>query len=193
VRVINADGSQLGILHPNDAMKIADQQGLDLVEISPTAQPPVCRIMNFGKFKYEQDQKHKDARKKQAHVKVKEMKFHPNVDIHDYETKLRHIREFIEEGNRVRCSLQFRGRETSHTELGFQLFDRIIRDMAPYGHPEQRPNLQGRLLSMMMVANKNVVAPSHHGPTPPSPHAHGQTGPGPAAPKASPTAPNPRG
>jgi translation initiation factor IF-3 len=155
VRVIGADGNQLGVMTPQEAMRIADGGGLDLVEISPTANPPVCRIMNFGKYKYDLDLKHREARKKQTHSKIKEVKFHPNVADHDYQTKLNHILEFLKEGHRVRCSLQFRGRETSHTELGFVLFHRIQEDIKAVGHAEQRPNLQGRLLSMMLMANKD--------------------------------------
>ena len=140
---------------PQEAMRIADSGGFDLVEISPTANPPVCRIMNFGKYKYDLDQKQRESRKKQVHVKIKEIKFHPNVEDHDYVTKLNHILGFLKEGHRVRCSLQFRGRETSHTELGFILFHRVQEDIKEVGHAEQRPNLQGRLLAMMLMANKD--------------------------------------
>jgi translation initiation factor IF-3 len=191
---VGADGSQLGIMHPLDALRVADGQGLDLVEIAPTAQPPVCKIMDFGKYKYELDQKQKEARKKQIHVKVKEVKFHPNVEDHDYQTKLRHIKDFIEESNRVRCSLQFRGRETSHTDLGFMLFNRIVEDVKEIAHPESRPQLQGRLLSMNLVPNKTAhgaitpvpVVRSAFGPLAPRPLGSPPQAPRPPAPGGRP-------
>lgn len=156
MRVIRPNGDQAGVMSTRDALNLAQQLGMDLVEISPNAEPPVCRIMDFGKFKYDQDKKLKDARKKQVQVKVKEVKYHPNVEDHDYETKMRRILDFLEEGNRVKCSLQFRGRENAHTDLGFELFKRIIADLATSVTVEQEPKLNGRNLSMMLSAGKSL-------------------------------------
>jgi len=124
--------------------------GLDLVEISPAANPPVCRIMNFGKFKYEESRKEKMARKQQAGSIVKEMKFHANVEEHDYQTKLRHIREFLQKGYRIKASLMFRGRENEHREIGFELFKRLIKDCEPDGVCESQPRLLGNNLFLLI-------------------------------------------
>ncbi len=132
-------------------MKQAQLAGLDLVEIAPTAKPPVCRIMDYGKYKYDMDKKQKQQKKHQAATKVKELKFHANVDIHDYETKVRHAREFLEEGHRVKCSLYFRGREGAHRELGFDVMNRVIKDCEDLGFPEQPPRMLGRSIIMLMT------------------------------------------
>lgn len=150
VRVTGADGSQLGVMPTHQARELAQRQGLDLVEIAPTATPPVCRIMDYGKFKYEQDKREREARRNQVHVRVKEVKFHANVEEHDYQTKLRHARDFIREGHRVKVSLYFRGRENAHHELGFEVLNRVMRDCEDIAMPEQVPNLQGKLLMMML-------------------------------------------
>lgn len=129
---------------------LAQQNGLDLVEISPQAKPPVCRIMDYGKFKYERDKKKKEAKKNQASAKLKEIKFHANVDEHDYDTKLRHAKEFLDAGHKVKVSLFFRGRENAHQELGYELMNRVKGDIKDIGQVEQEPRLMGRNLNMML-------------------------------------------
>jgi len=156
VRVIKPDGEQAGVMSTQAARQLAQNFGLDLVEISPTAEPPVCRIMDYGKYKYDLDKKVKDARKKQVQVKIKEVKFRPNVDEHDYETKLRHVRDFLEEGNRVKCSLMYRGRENAHHEIGINLFNRIIEELGQEANVEQTPKLTGRHLNMMLSPGKSL-------------------------------------
>ena len=150
VRVIDANGEQLGVLNTIDANRIAKAQDLDLVEVSPTAKPPVCKIMDFGKYKYDLDKKRKEAKKHQVQVKVKEIKYHANVDDHDYDYKMRHAIEFLEDNNRIKCSLFFRGRENAHTEIGFQLFERIIEDLKNIAKVEQEPKQNGKNLSMLL-------------------------------------------
>jgi translation initiation factor IF-3 len=154
IRCIDEDGEQLGIIRTRDALVRAHEAGLDLVEINATAKPPVCRIMDHGKFKYEQDKKKKEQKKKQTVVKLKEVKFHVNVGDHDYETKLRHAQEFLDEGHRVKISLMFRGRENAHRELGFELMKRVVEDLKEVATVEQAPRLQGRNIFMMIVPDK---------------------------------------
>jgi translation initiation factor IF-3 len=154
VRLIGPNGENVGVVDTRDAQKKADAFGLDLVEISPKANPPVCRIMDYGKHKYEIDKRKKDAKKKQSVVKVKEVKYHANVEDHDYDTKLRHMRDFIEDGNRVKCTLWFRGRENTHTEIGFELYERIKEDVADIAYAEQEPKLAGKNLSMLLCPGK---------------------------------------
>ena len=154
MRCINADGSMAGVLPARDAMRLAEAQGLDLVEISPTAEPPVCRIMDYGKFRYAEEQKRKQARKQsmQHSRTIKEMKFHSNVEEHDFQTKLGHIREFLIEGHKVKLSLQFRGRENAHRELGFEVVKRVIKDCEDVAIVEMEPRLMGRsIISMLGV------------------------------------------
>ena len=155
IRCIDEDGEQLGVIRTRDALVRAHEAGLDLVEINATANPPVCRIMDHGKFKYEQDKKKKEQKKRTTVVKLKEVKFHVNVGDHDYETKLRHAFEFLEEGHRVKFSLMFRGRENAHRELGFELMKRVTADIAEVATVEQAPRLQGRNIFMMVVPKKN--------------------------------------
>lgn len=156
VRVIGADGKQVGVLATFEAIRLAESSGLDLVEISPTAVPPVCRIMDYGKFKYEENQREKQARKHQASVMLKEVKFHSNVDDHDYATKAAHIRGFLEKGHRVKTSLFFRGRENEHRDLGYKLFSRLIKDCEEVGAPESPPRLFGNNLVMMFRSGKGA-------------------------------------
>lgn len=151
VRVIVASsGQQLGVMKIQDALRAAQQHGLDLVEVAPTATPPVCRIVDFGKFKYELA-KHEKERKQNAASKLKEIKFRVNIDKHDYETKLRHAEEFLDKGNKVRCLLQFRGREMAHKELGMALMKRIELDLVTMGHPEADAKLMGKNVIMTLV------------------------------------------
>jgi translation initiation factor IF-3 len=154
IRCIDEDGEQMGVIPTRQALIRAHETGLDLVEINATAKPPVCRIMDHGKFKYEQDKKKKEQKKRQTVVKLKEVKFHVNVGDHDYETKLRHAEEFLAEGHRVKLSLMFRGRENAHRELGFELMKRIVEDLKEIATVEQSPRLQGRNIFMMVVPKK---------------------------------------
>jgi translation initiation factor IF-3 len=150
VRVITADGEQLGILPIGEALRIAAERELDLVEVAPEAAPPVCRIMDFGKFKYQQSRRAKDARKKQTIIQVKEVKMGPKTDEHDFQFKARHVRRFLEEGNKAKVTIRFRGREMAHTEFGFQVVNRFITQSAPYGHPDAAPKLVGRSINVML-------------------------------------------
>lgn len=151
MRVIDADGSQLGVLGLSDALRRAQAQACDLVEIAPNAQPPVCRIIDFGKYRYEQSRKDREARKHQHATKVKELKFHANISEHDYGVKLRHIRDFMEENIRVKVSLVFRGREMAHQELGRAVIKRLVGDTADIGHPEAEPKMIGRAIHVMLT------------------------------------------
>ena len=153
-RLIGVDGSQLGQFGVRDALRIASEQGLDLVEIAPNADPPVCRIMDYGKFKYEQQKKKQDAKKRQAVVQVKEIKVRPKTDEHDYETKLKHIRSFLEDGDRCKVTVFFRGREIVHKDRGIEILERIVKDLEDVGKVEQEPRAEGRTLQMLVVPKK---------------------------------------
>jgi translation initiation factor IF-3 len=154
IRCIDENGEQLGVIPTRQALIRAHEAGLDLVEIAATSKPPVCRIMDHGKFKYEQDKKKKEQKKKQSVVKLKEVKFHVNVGDHDYQTKLRHAHDFLNGGDRVKISLMFRGRENAHRELGFELMKRIVADCNEIASVEQAPRLMGRNVFMMLVPKK---------------------------------------
>jgi translation initiation factor IF-3 len=152
VRVILASsGEQMGVMKIQDALRKAAELGLDLVEVAANADPPVCRIVDFGKFKYEQA-KHDKDKKHNAAARMKEIKFRVNIDQHDYETKLRHAEEFLEKGNKVRILLQFRGREMAHQELGHELIGRIKKDLIGMAVVEQEPKLQGKTMLMTLAA-----------------------------------------
>lgn len=151
VRVIGAEGEQVGILPRADAIALAKDAGLDLVEVAATADPPVCRIMDFGRFKYEQQQKKKEARKNQSVVQIKEIKVRPKTDDHDYETKLRHIRRFLADGDRCKVTVFFRGREIVHKDRGHTILDRVIEDTRDIGKVEQEPSAEGRTLQMLLM------------------------------------------
>ena len=154
VRVIGAEGEQLGILQRNEAISMAREIGCDLVEVSSNATPPVCRIMDYGKFKYEQQKKKQDAKKRQAVVQVKEIKVRPKTDEHDYETKLKHIRSFLEDGDRCKVTVFFRGREIVHKDRGIEILERIVKDLEDVGKVEQEPRAEGRTLQMLVVPKK---------------------------------------
>ena len=154
VRVIGAEGEQLGILQRNEAIAMAREIGCDLVEVSSNATPPVCRIMDYGKFKYEQQKKKQDAKKRQAVVQVKETKVRPKTDEHDYETKLKHIRSFLEDGDRCKVTVFFRGREIVHKDRGIEILERIVKDLEDVGKVEQEPRAEGRTLQMLVVPKK---------------------------------------
>lgn len=163
----------LGVMATRDAQRAADAQGLDLVEISPNADPPVCKIMDFGKFRYEESIKRKQARKSQIRQQIKEVKFHASVDEHDLQTKLRHIREFLNEGDKVKITLQYRGRENAHKELGMEVVTRVIKDLEAVSIVEQQPRLLGRLLGCLLAPRpvKPGTAKSAAHPAPPRPVA----------------------
>jgi translation initiation factor IF-3 len=150
IRLIGAEGENLGVLHPDRARQLAEDAGLDLVEISPNATPPVCKIMDFGKFKYEQQKKESEARKKQKTIDVKEIKFRPNTDTHDYDVKMRSVLKFLQGGDKVKVTLRFRGREMAHTELGRQLLERVAEDVNEFGKVEAIPKIEGRQMVMMI-------------------------------------------
>ena len=136
-------------------MSLASEASMDLVEISPNAEPPVCRIMDYGKFRFEENKKQQTARKKQKQTQVKEIKFRPGTDIGDYNIKLRKLIDFLEEGDRTKVTLRFRGREMAHQELGMELLMRVKTDLAEYGVVEQEPKMEGRLMVMVLAPKKN--------------------------------------
>ena len=150
LRLIGAEGENVGVVTPVRAMELADDAGLDLVEISPNASPPVCKIMDFGKYKYEQQKRESEARKKQKIIEVKEIKFRPGTDTHDYEVKMRNVYKFLENGDKVKITLRFRGREMAHLSLGRELLERIGEDVIEYGKVENMPKMEGRQMTMMI-------------------------------------------
>jgi translation initiation factor IF-3 len=150
VRLNDVDGKPIGIMPTRDALRMALDRGLDLVEISPNAKPPVCRLMDYGKFRYEQSRKERDQRKRQHQNAVKEIKFRPNVGDHDYETKVAHLRKFLEKGHKVKVSLTFRGRENAHRELGFAVVERVIEDCKDISNVDMAPKRVGRMVVAML-------------------------------------------
>jgi len=156
VRLIGADGQQVGIVTITEALQKAEEAGMDLVEISPTAAPPVCRIMNYGKFQYEESKRRHAAKRKQKQIQVKEVKFRPGTDVGDYQIKLRNLIRFLEEGNKAKITLRFRGREMAHQELGMEMLKRLEGDLKDHGIVEQHPRLEGR--QMVMILQPKRVA-----------------------------------
>ncbi len=154
VRVIGADGEMVGVLSRDEALRMAEDAGMDLVEIQPNADPPVCRIMDYGKFRFEAQKKAAAAKKKQRQVEIKELKFRPVTDVGDYEIKMRNLRRFLEEGDKVKVNIRFRGREMSHQELGLAMARKIETDLADEVVIEQRPRLEGRQMIMMIAPKK---------------------------------------
>ncbi|SIO06535.1 bacterial translation initiation factor 3 (bIF-3) [Rhodovulum sp. ES.010] len=150
IRLIGADGENVGVVPPSRGLELAAQAGLDLVEISPNATPPVCKIMDFGKFKYEQQKRESEARKKQKVIEVKEVKFRPNTDNHDYDVKMRNVVKFLEKGDKVKVTLRFRGREMAHQNLGRELLERVAEDVKEIGKVENMPKMEGRQMIMMI-------------------------------------------
>ena len=144
VRVIGADGKQVGVLPLKEAVRMAEEQGLDLVEVASTATPPVCRIMNYGKYKYQQSKRSHEARKHQTVIQVKELKLRPRTDEHDFQFKLRHAKRFLEEGNKVKLSVLFRGREMAYPEFGTEILNRFIEGVKDLTVVEQSPRMEGR-------------------------------------------------
>lgn len=156
VRVIGSDGEMVGVLSRDEALAKAEEEGLDLVEIQPQADPPVCKIMDFGKFKFEQQKKANEAKKKTKQVEIKELKFRPVTDEGDYQIKLRNMRRFLEEGDKVKVNIRFRGREMSHQELGREMAARIEADLGEDIVIESRPRLEGRQMVMMIAPKKKI-------------------------------------
>lgn len=156
VRLIGEDGKQVGIVSSLEAQRMAEAAGVDLVEISPNVSPPVCRIMDFGKFQYEESKRKHAAKKKQKQIQIKEVKFRPGTDIGDYQVKLRNLIRFLQNGDKAKITLRFRGREMAHQELGVQLLKRVETDLTQYGTVEQHPRLEGR--QMVMVINPKKTA-----------------------------------
>ncbi|MEN8832612.1 MAG: translation initiation factor IF-3 [Pacificibacter sp.] len=150
IRLIGAEGENVGVVTPARAMDLAAQAGLDLVEISPNAKPPVCKIMDFGKFKYEQQKRESEARKNQKIIEIKEVKFRPGTDVHDYQVKMRNVLKFLEKGDKVKVTLRFRGREMAHQDLGRQLLERVAVDVKEIGRVESMPKMEGRQMIMMV-------------------------------------------
>ncbi len=151
IRLIDHNGDNHGVVRPEDAVRMAEEVGLDLVEISPSATPPVCKIMDFGKYKYELQKKAAEARKNQKVIEVKEVKFRPNIDTHDYEVKMRSVTKFLGEGDKVKVTLRFRGREMAHMELGRELLNRVADDIDALGKIESMPKVEGRQMTMVVA------------------------------------------
>ena len=158
VRVIAEDGEQLGIMNTREAVQLARGKGLDLVEVAPNADPPVCRIIDYGKFTYEQKKKASEAKKKQVVITVKEVKFRPGTDEHDYRFKMKHARQWLEDGDKVKATIFFRGREITHRELGAELLARLEQDLADVGEVEQRPRMEGNQMFLVFTPKRHKSA-----------------------------------
>jgi translation initiation factor IF-3 len=198
VRVIGADGSQVGILPTYEALKLAEEQNLELVEVSPRAVPPVCRIMDFGKFKYQESKKEKASRRHQSTVVIKEIKLRPKTDTHDLDFKLKHIRRFLSEGNKCKLVIVFRGREIVHPETGQAMLDQVVKACLDTAMVEQKPLMEGRRMVMVIGPKAGVIRPAN-APVPVAPapvrfsgpeggaKPEGTPGPAPATPRSTPT------
>ncbi|BBL78764.1 translation initiation factor IF-3 [Rubrobacter xylanophilus] len=157
MRLISASGEQLGIKHIREAMDIAERQDLDLVEVAPNANPPVVRLMDYGKYKYQKEQARKAARKKQVNINVREIKLRPKIGDHDFETKKGHVERFLRGGDKVKVTIMFRGREVQHPELGERLLRRLADDLSDLGRIENQPKLDGRNMVMVLAPRKDVA------------------------------------
>ena len=157
VRLVGADGEQIGVVTTQEALQRAREADLDLVEVAPQANPPVCRIMDYGKFKYERDIRQKEARKKQSRTELKEIKFRPKIDAHDYGTKKGHVERFLRGGHKVKVTIMFRGREMTHTELGRKILDRLVGDLGEMVTVESMPKQEGRNMIMVISPNKRYM------------------------------------
>jgi translation initiation factor IF-3 len=158
VRVIGDDGQQIGVMRTDQALRMAQERDLDLVEVAPDARPPVCRILDYSKYKYEQAQKQKQARKHQQQIVIREIKFRPKIAQHDYDTKKGHVERFLRHKDKVKITIMFRGREVTHPERGRMILDRLAEELAELAVIEQRPNLDGRNMTMMLGPSKAVLA-----------------------------------
>ena len=154
VRLVGPDGSQVGVVRLQDALRIARELDLDLVEVAPQAKPPVCRLLDYGKYRYEMAVKAKEAKRKQAQIVVKEMKMRPKIDRHDYATKKGHIERFLNQGHKVKLTIMFRGREMAHTELGAKILERLTSDLSELAHVETPAKLDGRNMTMVFAPNR---------------------------------------
>ncbi|PIP97646.1 MAG: translation initiation factor IF-3 [Rhodobacterales bacterium CG18_big_fil_WC_8_21_14_2_50_71_9] len=150
IRLIDHNGDNHGVVRPEDAVRMAEEVGLDLVEISPNAAPPVCKIMDFGRYKFELQKKAAEARKNQKVIEIKEVKFRPNIDTHDYDVKMRSVTKFLEDGDKVKVTLRFRGREMAHIDIGRSLLERISKDVEEMGKVEAMPKMEGRQMIMLV-------------------------------------------
>jgi translation initiation factor IF-3 len=157
VRLLGAQGEQIGIVSIGDALRMAEEGDLDLVEVAPNQRPPVCKLMDYGKFKYESDQKRREARRNQVQTVIKEMKLRPKIDPHDYETKKGHVVRFLRAGDKVKITIMFRGREQSRPELGFRLLQRLAADVDELGYVEASPKQDGRNMTMVVAPHKRPV------------------------------------
>jgi translation initiation factor IF-3 len=157
IRVVLDDGTQLGIMQTRDAIKLAEEKTLDLVEISPRSHPPVCRIMDYGRFKYDQSKKQKQARKHASTMELKEIKFRPKTEAHDMDFKLKHVRRFLEEGNKCRLVIVFRGREITHPQTGKNVLDRVVEATKDIAQVEAQPNMEGRRMVMIIAPRAGVI------------------------------------
>jgi len=153
IRVVGADGEMAGVMSVKQALLLAEEAGLDLVEVSPNAQPPVCKVLVFGKYKYEQQKKASEARKKQKTVDVKEVKIRPGIEKHDYEVKMRNARKFLTNGDKVKVTMRFRGREMAHKGIGLDLLKKMVEELADVGKVDLQPKLEGRQAIMVLSAN----------------------------------------
>lgn len=167
IRVIDDAGQQLGIMAPQQALSIARQKGLDLVEVAPMAQPPVCRIMDFGKYQYQEQKRAREARKHQRVIEVKEIKFRPKVDEHDYQFKKTHIERFLADGDKVKATIFFRGREIAHPEIGRRILERLIQELADVAVPESMPRMEGNTMHTIL-SHKPGSKPQAPKPAPPA-------------------------
>jgi translation initiation factor IF-3 len=189
VRVIGADNSQLGVMSPVDALRLAREAGLDLVEVAPQVSPPVCKIMDFNKFRYEEERREREAKKKHHVAKLKEVKFKPHIEDHDYKVKMEMIRRFLVRGDQVKVTMVYRGRELAHTELGRRILDRLIDDLKTISKVERSPQLDGRFMTKVFGADREKIrqyerqaqkqkAPVERPAKPSAPPAQSAEGPG---------------
>ena len=185
VRVIGADGAQIGVIPTHEALKLAEEAGFELVEVNPRAAPPVCKIMDFGKFKYETSKKEKASRKHQTTVVLKEIKLRPKTDEHDFDFKVKHIRRFLGEGNKCKLVIVFRGREIVHPETGQAMLDSVVKAVSDIAMVEQRPMMEGRRMVMIIGPRGGVIRPA----SPVTGSGPGPAGPGPSRPPTAPGAP----
>jgi len=169
VRLIDADGTNVGIVSLRDALELSADKDLDLVEIAPDAQPPVCRIMDYGKWRYDQEQKAKQARKHQSTITIKEIKFRPKIDPHDYATKKGHVERFLKARDKVKVTIMFRGREVMHAERGERLLNQLAEELKDLALVESKPNLDGRNMIMMLAPLKQAASKGNDGAAPPPP------------------------
>ncbi|MGH9357187.1 MAG: translation initiation factor IF-3 [Terriglobia bacterium] len=181
VRVVDDEGNQLGIMAPFEAVKVARERGLDLVEVSPRANPPVCRVINYGKFLYQQSKRQHDARKNQRSIELKEVKFRPRTGEHDFDVKKNHILRFLKDGSKVKATIAFRGREMAHRDIGWTMMNRLVEEIADHGQVETRPKQEGPNLSVILAPKKPGPKPAGGG----QPRANSESASAPAAARAA--------